>query len=108
MIINAANLQRGKAIISCDSANVCPHTIFDLRPYEIHAVFRAEHEVVIALRICVCHRFMQSLTRRGSFISDYRGLKHHGYIQTVAMRRNRTELAGFSGWLGHNRHNVLY
>ena len=87
MVVDAANLNGGHLVLAGNAADIGPDPIFNFRPDQINTTFCAENNVKINLRICVGHIFMRSLTRRGSFIPNFRGLKHHGYIQTVAMRR---------------------
>ena len=55
VVFDPANLQRGHIVLSSNSADICPNTVFDLRFDKIDAAFRAEYDVIEEIRICIGH-----------------------------------------------------
>jgi hypothetical protein len=55
MIVHAAHLNGGHSMSPRNAAYISPDTFLDLGPYPFKSIFGAENNVVVTMRICVCH-----------------------------------------------------
>ena len=55
MIVDSSDLECRHSVLPCDTSDVRPDTLFDLRIDEVDAVFRAENDVVVTMGIGVGH-----------------------------------------------------
>src|SRR5687768_17385786 len=90
MIVDSADLDRSHFMLPRDPANVRPNSILDLGVDPIDAVLRAEHNMVIDLRIRICHRSSIVADATAVFNTRRPWVETHGYIQASLRDRGRT------------------
>ena len=92
MIVDSAQLDGRHLVLSSDPAKISPDAGFDLWSNPVDAIFRAENDVKIDLRVRVCHTFQSSLQRRNILNTNLPWVQTHGYIQVSLRDRSRSAL----------------